>query len=38
MMRGVADDVPGIVVPDCGHYIPEEAPEFLSEQVLGFLR
>jgi microsomal epoxide hydrolase len=37
MMRNVADDVTGVVVPECGHYIPEEAPAFLAERVLAFL-
>lgn len=34
--RAVADDVRGLALP-CGHYIAEEAPERLLEQVLPFL-
>jgi len=37
MMCAVADDVTGIVVPDCGHYVPEEAPGFLLSRLLPFL-
>jgi pimeloyl-ACP methyl ester carboxylesterase len=37
MMRGVADDVSGRVIPGCGHYIPEEAPERLVEILSSFL-
>ena len=37
MMRTVADDVTGVVVPRCGHYVPEEAPGHLSQQLLTFL-
>lgn len=37
MMRGVAADVTGLVIPNCGHYIPEEAPDLLAEQLIAFL-
>jgi pimeloyl-ACP methyl ester carboxylesterase len=37
MMRTVADDVTGLVVPECGHYVPEEAPELLAKQLTAFL-
>lgn len=37
MMCEVADEVIGLVVPGCGHYIPEEAPEFVSERLTAFL-
>jgi hypothetical protein len=37
MMRPVADNVTGIVVSGCGHYVPEEAPDYLSQQWLLFL-
>ena len=37
MMRSVATDVTGVIVPDCGHYVPEEAPDFLSERLHVFL-
>ena len=32
----VAVDVRGEIVPDCGHFVPEEAPEFLNERLLAF--
>jgi haloacetate dehalogenase len=35
--RRVAGDVQGCALP-CGHYIPEEAPDALLAQALGFLR
>jgi pimeloyl-ACP methyl ester carboxylesterase len=35
-LQTAADDVRGGVVPNCGHYIPEEQPEYLSEQLLSF--
>jgi haloacetate dehalogenase len=34
--RKVATDVRGHALP-CGHYIPEEAPDALLEELLGFL-
>jgi pimeloyl-ACP methyl ester carboxylesterase len=37
MMRTVAVDVSGRVIPNCGHYVPEEAPEPLAESILKFL-
>ncbi len=36
-MQLVATDVRGGVFTDCGHYMPEEAPRALAEQVLKFL-
>jgi pimeloyl-ACP methyl ester carboxylesterase len=36
-MKRVAVDVRGEVVPDCGHFIPEEAPDLLTDRLLGFL-
>lgn len=36
MLRTVADDVTGLVAP-CGHYVPEEAPAYLNEQLIAFL-
>jgi pimeloyl-ACP methyl ester carboxylesterase len=36
-MRLVATDVRGGVFVGCGHYMPEEAPRALAEQVLKFL-
>jgi len=35
-LRRVAVDVRGEVVPDCGHFIPEEAPDFLNARLLAF--
>lgn len=37
-MQSVADDVRGGVIPDCGHYIPEECPEFLAGEMLAFFK
>jgi pimeloyl-ACP methyl ester carboxylesterase len=36
-MRLVATDVCGGVFAECGHYMPEEAPRAVAEQVLKFL-
>ena len=38
MMRTVAHDVRGQVIRNCGHYVPEEAPELLSDLLLEFLK
>jgi pimeloyl-ACP methyl ester carboxylesterase len=35
-LRAIATDVRGGSIPDCGHFIPEEQPELLAEQLLGF--
>ena len=35
-MRTVARDVRGGVIPNCGHYIPEEVPDFLAKEMLAF--
>jgi pimeloyl-ACP methyl ester carboxylesterase len=35
-LRRVAVDVRGEVVPDCGHFIPEEAPDVLNARLLAF--
>ena len=35
-MQLVADNVRKDMVPDCGHYIPEERPDYLSKQILSF--
>lgn len=35
-LRRVAVDVRGKTVPNCGHFVPEEAPEFLNTQLLAF--
>jgi pimeloyl-ACP methyl ester carboxylesterase len=37
-MRALADDVQGGVLPDCGHYLPEEKPRELAERMLAFLK
>jgi len=36
MLSSVADDVRSVVAP-CGHYVPEEAPGYLVEQLSAFL-
>jgi len=36
-VQSVADNVQGGIVYDCGHYIPEEQPDYLAEQLLSFL-
>jgi len=33
-MREIADDVTGAVVPDCGHFVPEERPDALAALLL----
>ena len=38
MMQAACDDVTSLVVPDCGHYIPEEAPEFLIQELLQLVK
>ena len=35
-LRRVAVDVRGGVMPDCGHFIPEEQPDLLVERLLEF--
>lgn len=35
-LRRVAEDVRGGVVKDCGHWIPEEQPEVLCDELLRF--
>jgi pimeloyl-ACP methyl ester carboxylesterase len=37
-MRLVASDVRGGVFEDCGHYMPEEAPRAVADQIIRFLR
>ncbi len=36
-LRRVATDVRGVVVPDCGHFVPDEQPEALAQLLLEFL-
>jgi pimeloyl-ACP methyl ester carboxylesterase len=33
-LKVIADDVTGAVVPDCGHFVPEEQPEALAALLL----
>ena len=35
-MRLLATDVRGSVIPNTGHWIPEEQPEFLADQLFKF--
>lgn len=35
-LRCIADGVQGGIVPDCGHFIPEEQPAILAERLLAF--
>jgi pimeloyl-ACP methyl ester carboxylesterase len=35
-LRRVAADVRGLVIPDCGHFVPEEQPELLGNTLLAF--
>ena len=37
-MRLVSEDVPGAVFAGCGHYMPEEAPRAVAEQINKFMR
>lgn len=36
-MREHADDVRGAIIPDCGHFVTEEAPDAFLEHLLPFL-
>ena len=36
-LRRVANNVRGEVIPECGHFVPEEQPERLTELLLDFL-
>jgi pimeloyl-ACP methyl ester carboxylesterase len=33
-LKVIADDVTGAIVPDCGHFVPEEQPEALAALLL----
>jgi pimeloyl-ACP methyl ester carboxylesterase len=35
-MQQVAENVQGIIVPNSGHWVPEEQPEFLVNQLSNF--
>lgn len=34
----VAENIRNIIVPQCGHWIAQEQPEFLVAQLLDFLK
>jgi pimeloyl-ACP methyl ester carboxylesterase len=36
-MKLVADDVRGLVIPDCGHWLAEQAPEAMAAALTAFL-
>ena len=36
-MKMVADDVRTVVLPDCGHWVAEQAPEALLAALTDFL-
>ncbi len=36
-LRRVADDVRCTVIPDCGHFVPDEVPEALPALLTPFL-
>jgi pimeloyl-ACP methyl ester carboxylesterase len=33
MVKMVAEDVEGEVIPDCGHFVPEERPEVVVRHI-----
>jgi pimeloyl-ACP methyl ester carboxylesterase len=37
-MQQVAENICGLVIPDCGHFIPEEAPDALVPHMLSFFQ
>ncbi|MFG2888403.1 alpha/beta fold hydrolase [Streptomyces sp. NPDC048248] len=37
LLAPVAERLDSVVLPDCGHYVPEEQPEALLDQLLSFL-
>ena len=37
-MRQKADNLKGVIAEESGHFVPEEAPAFLTEQILNFAR
>ena len=37
-MQQVAENIRGVVIPDAGHFIPEEVPELLVQQMLSFFQ
>ncbi|KAH8809208.1 hypothetical protein F5884DRAFT_794815 [Xylogone sp. PMI_703] len=36
-LRVVTNDLVSLIIPDCGHYVPEETPEISLEPLLRFL-
>jgi pimeloyl-ACP methyl ester carboxylesterase len=36
-MRAVADDVTSVVIPECGHWVPEERPQEFMDLLQPFL-
>jgi pimeloyl-ACP methyl ester carboxylesterase len=36
-LRQVAKDLRGVVIEGCGHYVPEEAPERLLDELFAFI-
>jgi pimeloyl-ACP methyl ester carboxylesterase len=38
MVSMVAVDVTGHVVPNCGHFLPEECPEEIARQIQAFTK
>lgn len=37
-MKILAQNVTGITVPNSGHFIPEEQPQFLTDKLIKFFR
>ena len=35
--KPLASNIEGAAVPQCGHFVPEEQPEFVLEKMLPFL-
>lgn len=35
-LKRVAEDVRGGLIPDCGHWVTEEQPEFIANELLKF--
>ena len=35
VMESVPEKVTGVVIPGCGHFVPEERPEPIADLVLG---